>query len=183
MSSKAKQAKVDRDRLHQGVRQVSRRHAERLSATHPRTTPGQEWVATTYPSAAQLTAPKAEASRLPAAQCQFAKAEETERCWTTLKINESSILNAAERLKKELPNHPGCCDHRELEVERDTLRVDFALSPEEVEADLECLGPVCESVHKKQVTVDGELKPRTASGRSRVSLTGDQGSDGCVRNA
>ena len=53
ISSKAKQAKVDRDRLHQ---ECGKCHDEMPSdyQQHIRDDPGQEWVATTYPARPRL---------------------------------------------------------------------------------------------------------------------------------
>src|SRR5262249_14609345 len=100
--SQFNQAKQEIERLHgecaHTYGELPEEHRSRISATPP-----EDWLTTTYPSATDLQALRAEIRHLPEAQARFTKAEGARNEWTKFKAKEESYLEELHRLAKELP--------------------------------------------------------------------------------
>jgi len=99
-------------------------HRKKISAVAP-----EDWLTTTYPTAADLQALRAEAGRLPEAQAQLRKAEEVRNEWTQLKAKEAAHLDQLHHLAKELP-----ADHQAVRANYAQLDLDVKTHEKTIEA-------------------------------------------------
>ncbi len=86
--------------------------------------PGLDWLATTYPTQADLTSLRSQASGVSAARQSLNKAEKLLQDWQKLKTLETSKLEAINRLRGELPSDPGEVrrNHQALDIEEQGLK-------------------------------------------------------------
>jgi DNA repair exonuclease SbcCD ATPase subunit len=97
-----KQARQDVDRLRQecaaAYGDLPEPHRGRVAPSAP-----EDWLKTTFPTAADLDALRARAGTLPAARAELRQAEEAVQQARRLRDREAACLDALRRLQKELP--------------------------------------------------------------------------------
>jgi exonuclease SbcC len=100
--NRGKQARADVERLQAECTQA---HAELPAPFQRRAcdTTAADWTATTYPSAAELDAVRAEAAGLSAARERLTQAELLQQRWGRLQAQEAAARAALDRLQAELP--------------------------------------------------------------------------------
>src|SRR5262249_46845525 len=101
-AQEAKQARLDVDRLRQ---ECAAAYGELPEPHRSRVAPAaaDDWLRTTFPTAADLEALRGRAATLPAARADLRKAEEALQQLRRLRDREASCLDTLRRLQKELP--------------------------------------------------------------------------------
>jgi exonuclease SbcC len=156
------QAQADAVRLAEECGQV---YGELADAHRLRVSPSlpTDWVATTYPTAADLLALRGEAACVAAARQLLQQAEQVRDQWHTLTAQETSRLQDLARLQKELPADRETVrrEHTRLEAEEKTLEKSLTakrLELKEVEAEGERLAREREQAQAAVAKFDGDLK-------------------------
>jgi exonuclease SbcC len=138
-----KQARVDVERLQGECAQAYGELPEAIRArVSPR--PPSDWLATAYPSEAEVSALRKEADGLSAARQRSQQAEQVQQQWSRLKAQESASLQSLNRLQNELPadREKVRQEHTSLEGEEKALEKGLTArraEVKEIERDLERL--------------------------------------------
>ncbi len=156
------QARQDVQRLQAECTQI---HGELPAEFRARISPAptSDWLATTWPEAADLERLQAQAAGLEAARRKRQEAEQVQERWARCKTREEAAQGHLERLRQELPADRSALRQRhadavaaEGEVERDLEARRAALK--EADRDLEQQTRKREQIQGRQVALDGEQK-------------------------
>ncbi|HXG12760.1 MAG TPA: SMC family ATPase [Gemmataceae bacterium] len=163
----AEQAQADIGRLERDCAQVYAELAEPFrSQVSP--TPPADWLETTFPSPADLSALRQQAAGLSAARQRLQEAAAVVQRWHTLKAQEAAVAASLARLQAELPADPQAVrkDHVRLEAEEQAL--DQSLKARRAEAaeaqkQIDRLTKEREQVQQQIAEVNGRLSTEEAT--------------------
>jgi exonuclease SbcC len=122
-----------------------------------------DWLTTTYPSARDLDAVRAEAKGLDAARQRLAKAEQAQQKWAKLKAQESAALEQVNRLLNELPADRQSVRKEHANYEAQEKSLFHALDTHraavrEAEAEVDRLSRERERAQTELNALDGQLR-------------------------
>jgi DNA repair protein SbcC/Rad50 len=157
-----KQARLDVERLQGECAQAYGELPETFRARVSPKPPG-DWLATSYPSEAELAALRQEADGLPAARQRLQQAEQVQQQWSRLKAQESASLQSLNRLQAELPadREKVRQEHTSLEGEEKALEKGLTArraEVKEIERDLERLTKEREQAQAQLGDADRKVK-------------------------
>jgi DNA repair exonuclease SbcCD ATPase subunit len=152
-----------RDECTQTWEDLPEAHRQRVSPK-----PAADWLATAYPSDAELGEVRAEAGKLPAAKQSLLASEKVQEQWTTLKSQESALQATLKRLCADLPeDHAGLRgEHSELQTTSAALQQTIEthrVALKENDRDLDRLTKERDKTHQQWVEACGLIKQQEDS--------------------
>jgi DNA repair exonuclease SbcCD ATPase subunit len=161
-ANELKQTRRDVERLRAECRQayadLPDRFRVRVCAAPP-----ADWLATTYPTPADLDAARAEAEEFGPARKAMREAEAVQQQWATLKAREAAALQTLHRLQADLPTDRQAVrrDHANLEAEDKSLEKNVTAKRNELDQvarDLDRLAREQETIKAQVARTDGDLE-------------------------
>jgi DNA repair exonuclease SbcCD ATPase subunit len=158
---KAEQARQDAERL---MRECGRTYQELPDPFRAQISPDppNDWLDTTYPSAADLAEARKQASGLASARRTSREAEKVQQQWDTLKGQQTTAQQNLERLRAELPADRAAVrqQHVRLEAEEHALDQNLAALRVEIlttQEQLDRLSREREQLHQQRADIQSRL--------------------------
>jgi exonuclease SbcC len=156
------QAQKDVARLQQECGQVYAELPEPYRGRVSQAVPA-DWTATAYPTAADLSTLRNEASGMPAARQALHQAERVQQQWSTLKTQEADMLKNLGRVQADLPADRDAVREEHATLQAEDLALDKNLKAlrlrfKEAQQELDRLTREREQSHTQVVECDGLLK-------------------------
>jgi DNA repair exonuclease SbcCD ATPase subunit len=174
LQHQADQARKDVERL---LRECGQTYTELPLAFRTRVGPDlpADWLATLYPSAAELEELRLQANALEASRRRLRDAQHLTSQWTRLKGQEASTRQILTRLRADLPGDPQAVRQEHVRLESEEQVLDRTLAAERAQAvdlqkELDRLAHLRDQAHKLLADLQGRLSTAEASLRHARQL-------------
>jgi DNA repair exonuclease SbcCD ATPase subunit len=156
------QARADVERLREDCHQAYRDLAEPFRSLVSPTAPAN-WLATTYPTEADVSSARQTAAALAAVRGQLREAEQIHVAWNEKKVHEVAALQNLARLQKELPADPQAVRREHIRLTEEERQVERVLAAQRQEAqetqeELERIGRAREKLKQTLADLEGRLR-------------------------